>query len=306
MTESTGRAATRRDVLRSVAVVAAGASFGALASSAAAQDAKPAEVSRESSSRAGSAQDPWQGLKAGVASYSLRGLKLDAAIKAIQRVDLKYVSIKDIHLKMDSTPEQRKAVVQQFRDAGITPLSCGVVTLENDEEKVRRAFEYTRDIGAAVMVCSPDPEAFPLLDRMVKSFDIKLAIHNHGPGDKRFPSPYDALKAAEKFDPRIGLCIDVGHTARAGVDPAEAIRKCRERLYDLHLKDVDPSLPQPEVELGRGRLDVRAILQALLDVRYAHHVGFEHEKDAKDPLPGLAESVGYAKGMLSGMRPTSA
>jgi sugar phosphate isomerase/epimerase len=141
---------------------------------------------------------------------------------------------------------------------------------------------------------------------MVKSFDIKLAIHNHGPGDKRFPSPYDALKAAEKFDPRIGLCIDVGHTARAGVDPAEAIRKCKERLYDLHLKDVDPSLPQPEVELGRGRLDVRAILQALLDVRYAHHVGFEHEKDAKDPIPGLAESVGYAKGMLSGMRPAGA
>jgi len=302
MTESESPASSRRDVLKSMAAAAAGASLGAFATSALAQDAKPTEPLGGAISGAGGVGDPWLGLKAGVASYSLRGLKLDAAIKAIQRVDLKYVSIKDIHLKMDSSPEQRKAVAAQFRDVGITPLSCGVVTLENDEAQVRRAFEYTRDIGAPVMVCSPDPAAFGLLDQMVKSFDIKLAIHNHGPGDKRFPSPYDALKAAEKFDPRIGLCIDVGHTARAGVDPAEAIRKCRDRLYDLHLKDVDPSQPQPEVELGRGRLDVRGILQALLDVRYTYHVGFEHEKDAKDPIPGLAESVGYAKGMLAGMR----
>lgn len=306
MTERKIRSASRRDVLKSAAVAAAGASLGVLASSARAQDAKPPEPAGATSPGAGGDRDPWHGLRAGVASYSLRGLKLDAAIKAIQRVDLKYVSIKDIHLKMDSTREQRQAVSRQFSDAGITPLSCGVVTLENDEEKVRRAFDYARDIGLRVMVCSPDPDSFRLLDKMVKAFDIKLAIHNHGPGDKRFPSPYDALKAAEKFDPRIGLCIDVGHTARAGVDPAEAIRKCGERLYDLHLKDVDPSqTQQPEVELGRGKLDVRGILQALLELKYSYHVGFEHEKDAKDPVPGLAESVGYAKGMLAGMRPTA-
>ena len=290
---------SRRNVLKAIAATGAAAVLGGRAAKSRAQDPPVRELLRPS---APSARDPFHGLKAGVASYSLRGLKLDAVIKGIQRVGLKYVSIKDIHLKMDATPEQRRSVAQQFKDAGITPLSCGVVTLENDGDKVRRAFEYARDIGVPVMVCSPDPGSFELLDRMVKEFDIKLAIHNHGPGDKRFPSPYDALKAAERFDKRIGLCIDVGHTATAGVDPAEAIRKCRERLYDVHLKDVAEVARQgPEVELGRGELDVRAMLRALLDVKFAHHVGFEHEKDARDPLPGLAESVGYAKGILSTM-----
>ena len=134
----------------------------------------------------------------------------------------------------------------------------------------------------------------PILDRMVKEFNIKLAIHNHGPEDKKFPSPYDVWKAVEKYDSRIGLCIDVGHTARAKVDPAEAILKCRARLYDLHFKDIAST-----VEAGRGVLDLRGILQAILKIKYEHLLSFEYEKDSDDPLPGLAETVGYTKGLLA-------
>ena len=278
----------RRELLTTVA---AGAALAALAPlrAADAQDVSP-------SKRA----DPWLGLKAGVATYSLRGLKLDAAIAAIQRVGVKYCSIKDIHLKLDTTSDQRKTVARQFRDAGIEPISCGVVTMENDEANVRRAFEYARDIAVPVIVCSPHPDSFPILDKLVKEYDIKLAIHNHGPTDKKFPGPYEAYDAAQKYDQRIGLCIDVGHTAKTGQDVAESIRKFKDRLYDVHLKDVfNPAQRGPEVELGRGHLDVRGILQALLDVKYEYHVGLEHEKDPKDPLPGLAESVGYAKGVLA-------
>ena len=138
---------------------------------------------------------------------------------------------------------------------------------------------------------------------MVKEFDIKLAIHNHGPEDKGFfPSPYDVMRAVEKFDQRIGLCIDVGHTARAGVDPAESILKCHERLYDLHMKDISAlGNKNTPIEGGRGILDSKSILAALLKINYQGLVGFEYEKDAKDPVPGLAESVGYIKGLLAAM-----
>ena len=247
--------------------------------------------------------DPWHGLKVGVASYTLRKMPLDAAIKAIQRVGLRYVSIKDFHLPMKTTAEERRAVIQKFKDAGITPLSCGNVTMQNDEANIRAAFEYARDAGLPTIVCSPHPDSMPILDRMVKEFDIKLAIHNHGPEDKRFPSPYDAWKAAEKYDSRIGLCIDVGHTARAKVDPAEAIIKCRARLYDLHLKDINSTAPDGKtVEIGRGVLDLKPILQSLLKIKYPYLVSFEYEKDENDPLPGLSESVGYTKALLAGMR----
>jgi inosose dehydratase len=247
------------------------------------------------------AADPWRGLKPGVASYTLRKLPLDAAIVAIKRVGLSYVSIKDFHLKLDSTAEERKAVAAKFKEAGITPLSCGNITMQNDEADVRRAFTYARDAGLPTIVCSPHPDSMPLLDKMVKEFDIKLAIHNHGPEDKRFPSPHDVWKAVEKYDRRIGFCIDVGHTARAKVDPAAAIRQYRERLYDLHIKDIDSTAPDGHtIEAGRGVLDLRAVVAALLEVRYPHLVSFEYEKDENDPVPGLAESVGYVKGLVAG------
>src|SRR5215813_8347663 len=215
--------------------------------------------------------DPWRGLKVGVASYTLRKMPLEPAIKAIQRVGLKYVSIKDFHLPLKSTLEQRRAVAQKFKDAGITPLSCGNVSMENNEGEIRQAFEYARDIGLPTIVCSPHPDSMPILDRMVKEFNIRLAIHNHGPEDKRFPSPYDVWKAVQKYDARIGLCIDVGHTARAGVDPAEAILKCRARLYDLHMKDIASTDPKAgTVEGGRGVLNLKSILKALLEIQYPY------------------------------------
>jgi sugar phosphate isomerase/epimerase len=246
--------------------------------------------------------DPWRGLRFGVASYSLRKLPLDPAIKAIRRVNVPYVSIKDFHLPMNSTPDQRKQVAAQFKAAGVTPLSVGVVSFNTDEQKARNAFEYARDVGVGVIVAAPAPEALPLCEKLVKEFDIKLAIHNHGPEDKRFPSPYDIQKAIENLDPRIGYCIDVGHTARAGVDPAEAIERCKDRLYDVHLKDLARvDRRNMEIECGRGVLDLKSMLAALLKINFRGHVGLEHEKDAEDPLPGLAESVGYVKALLSAL-----
>lgn len=248
--------------------------------------------------------DPWLGLKMGVATYSLRKLPLDAAIKAVNRLGVSYVSIKDFHAPLKSTPDELRAIAQKFKDAGITPLSAGNITM-NDEAAARQAFEYARHLGLPTIVCSPDPALLPTLDKLVKEFDIKLAIHNHGPEDKRFPAPADVWKAVEKYDRRIGLCIDVGHTARAQEDPAEAIVKYRARLYDLHIKDITDAsrIPKnPPTELGRGVLDLKSILAALLKINYAHLVGLEYEKDADDPVPGMAESFGYLKGLLAGMK----
>jgi sugar phosphate isomerase/epimerase len=257
-------------------------------------------------SRAAEEPDRWRGLKIGVATYTVRELPIEEAIKAVKRVGLKYISIKNVknHIDISHTTEERKQRAQMFRDAGLVPLSVGNVAMRAGEADIRKAFEYARDIGVPTIVCAPSPDAIPILDKMVKEFDINLAIHNHGPEDKGFfPSPYDVWQAVEKYDKRIGLCIDVGHTARAGVDPAESILKCRERLYDVHLKDIhalgDKNTP---IEGGRGILNLQSVLAALLKIKYQGLVGFEYEKDSKDPVPGLAESVGYTKGLLAGLK----
>lgn len=286
-------ALSRRQLLKATALASVGSSFRLLSVA-------------NATAAAAEAADPWRGLKVGVATYTLRELPIEDAIKGVKRVGLKYVSIKNVknHIDLSHSSAERKHRAQVFREAGLVPLSVGNVSMRTGEADIRTAFEYARDIGVPTIVCAPSLEAIPFLDKMVKEFDIKLAIHNHGPEDKGFfPSPFDVMRAVEKFDPRIGLCIDVGHTARAGVDPADSILKCQERLYDLHIKDIsalgDRNTP---IEGGRGILDSKSILAALLKIKYQGLVGFEYEKDAKDPVPGLAESVGFVKGLLAGMQ----
>ena len=244
-------------------------------------------------------KNDWQDFKLGIASYTFRKFSLDDTIKALQRLNLKYISIKDFHLSLNSTTAERKAAMQKLSAAGITPLSCGNITMQNDEKDVRRAFEYAKDCGMPTIVCSPHPDSMALLDKMVKEYDIKLAIHNHGPEDKRFPSPYDVMKAVQGFDKRIGLCIDVGHTARAKVNPAEAIVKCKERLYDLHFKDISTTEPNGKtIEAGRGALDIPAIIRYIQKIKYPHLVSIEFEEWENDPLPSVSETVGYFNGFL--------
>jgi sugar phosphate isomerase/epimerase len=246
-----------------------------------------------------SSGDPFRGLKVGIASYTFSRFPLDQTIDAIRSIGVHYVSIKDAHLSLKSTAAERKAVAKQFLAAGITPLSCGNITMTDEEDNIRNAFEYARDAGIPVIVCKPTRKSLPILDKMVKEFDIRIAIHNHGPEDNVWPSPYTAWEAIQPYDERVGLCIDVGHTARTGVDPTEAIRKCAARLHDVHLKDIASKEGKSKpVEVGRGVLDVPAILQALLDIGFARHVGLEYEKDMKNPLPGATESIAYVRKVM--------
>jgi sugar phosphate isomerase/epimerase len=245
--------------------------------------------------------DRFGGLKVGVATYTFRQKPLGPTLEGIRRVGLAYCSIKDFHLPLKSTAEQRREVADQFRAAGITPLSCGNISMKSEKE-AREAFEYARDAGIPTIVCAPVWDVLPVLDKLVREFDIRIAIHNHGPEDKWFPSPLDVLERVKDLDPRVGMCVDVGHCARAGVEPQEAIVKCAGRVHDCHMKDIVSRDAKAKVtEVGRGVLDIGAILRALVEIKMEGHVGFEYEKDFGDPLPGLAESVGYVRGVMAGM-----
>ena len=293
----------RRELLRVGMLAAAVPFFGNFSAMAADAPAKDT-AAKDGPAKAPELNkfDAWKGLKVGVASYTFKQMPVEPTIAGIKRVGLSYVSIKDFHLPLKSTTAERKEVTDKFRAAGITPLSCGVVSLPNKEETVKQAFEYARDAGFATMVISPASDAMALVEKYVKEFNQRVAIHNHGPEDKKWRSPKDVWEGIEKLDERIGLCIDVGHTARAQMDPAEAISKYASRLYDVHFKDISDTTPKGKtVECGRGVLDIKSMLQALLDIKFQGAVSFEFEKDEKDPLPGLAETVGYCKGVISGL-----
>ncbi|HOJ61575.1 MAG TPA: sugar phosphate isomerase/epimerase [bacterium] len=261
------------------------------------------ESSSASASASASASDPSaKNLKLGLASYTTRKFSLDETLEMMNQIGVKYITLKDFHLKMDSTKEERQEAARKIKAAGVTLMGCGVVYLKNDEKQIRNAFEYARDAGMPVMVSAPDLDALPAVAKMAEEFDIKVAIHNHGPNDERYPSHMDAYRSAKQFGEHMGVCIDVGHTVRLGLNEVEAVHAVHDRLYDFHIKDVTSrDAKGGATEVGRGVIDIPGVLQALLEVGFTGHVALEYEKNADHPLPGMIESFAYIRGALAAL-----
>jgi inosose dehydratase len=240
----------------------------------------------------------------GVATVTLKSLPLDNMVAAVHRAGLDTISLHRAHSPWENQPGQWRDIADRIRAAGIKVNCCGVLYLKNDEPAIRRMMEYTKTLGISLFSCSPEPAALPLLNKLVQEYDLRAAIHNHGPEDKSWPSVKGVMDAIAPLDPRLGLCLDVGHCYRSGEDPVAMIHACKDRLYDMHLKDTIADVGQhgdTPIEMGRGRLDLRAILGALKATGYAHGAWLEYEKDPNDPVPGLTESAGYIRGLLRGM-----
>jgi len=252
----------------------------------------------EASTFAGKEPHP---LNVGLASYTLRSLTLEEVIAVAKRLNLHSVALKSMHLPLDATPKQIKAVADKVRAAGLDLYGAGVIYMKSEDE-VNNAFDYARAAGMRVIIGVPNYELLPLVEKRVKETDIKLAIHNHGPGDEVYPSPDNVYEKVRNLDSRVGLCIDIGHTFRIGQDPAAKARQYADRLHDVHLKDVDRADAEGKsLEIGRGIMDIPAFIRTLQEIKYAGVVGLEYEKDGDDPVPGLAESVGFVHGAVAGM-----
>ena len=235
----------------------------------------------------------------GMTSYTFRSFALDQVIAMTNRLNLKTLGLKDMHLPLTSSDQEIQSAVERIRKAGINLDSCGVVYMKSEEE-VARAFAYAKKAGMKMIVGGPSPGVLSAVERFVKQTNIRLAIHNHGPTDQNYPAPGDVYKAVNGMDKRIGLCIDIGHTQRLGLDPTVEFTKHFDRVFDVHIKDTTASDKSgTTVEIGRGVIDVPRFLRAALRLNYAGTLHFEHEKDENDPLPGAAESVGYVRGVLA-------
>lgn len=242
-------------------------------------------------------------LSVGVAGYTFARFTLDQAIAMMQRANIRHISVKDIHLPLQSSPEQIATVLSQFRNADINVYAVGVIYMKT-RQAVEEAFAYAKKAGVPLIVGVPTPELLDYTEQQVKQHNIRLAIHNHGPEDALYPGPRNAWEHIKNRDGRMGLCIDIGHATRAGEDPAKAVLAYKERVFDLHLKDVTAASKEGKpTEIGRGVIDFASLVRALDKVRYKGICSIEYEKDMKDPLPGIAESAGYFKGVVNTVKP---
>lgn len=236
-----------------------------------------------------------------IAGYSFAKIPLDQSLEMMKRVGVKYLGVKDFHLPLDSTQEVIDQTLAKMRSCGVEPYGVGPVYMRS-EAAVDQAFAYARRVGVSLLVGVPDVPLLPYTEKKVKEYNIRMAIHNHGPDLPLYPGAEDVWKEIKDLDPRIGFCLDIAHSIRLGQNPYEDTLRYRERIYDFHIWDVD----KPEkagwcVEAGRGMIDFPKFFRILCDIKFSGTCSLEYGKDMNDPLPGIAESIGYFRGVIAGL-----
>ncbi len=250
------------------------------------------------------AAQPVDGIKLGVASYSLREFSRALAIRCIKELRTPYVSVKEFHLPYRSSPEELERGRKEFESAGLTIVSGGNISLSKDDpDDIRRYFDYAKMCGMPMIVCAPTHTNLGAIERCVKEYNIRIAIHTHGPEDKQYPTPQSVLAVVRNMDPRCGLCMDVGHSSRAGADVVASIAEAGERLFDMHIKDLRSfDAHAVQCDVGEGIMPVVGIFKQLQKVGYQGCVNLEYEINGDNPLPGMKNSFSYMRGVLAGLK----
>ncbi len=269
---------------------------------AAALPALPAAASAATPAANGSNPHHWDDLKLAVATYSLRKFSRTAAIGIVKSLGVKYVNVKAFHMPYYLSGDDLKAARKEFEKAGLEIVAGGNISLRSDDPaELEHYFKYAVAAGMPIMVCAPTHSNLAQIEKLAIKYDRKMAIHNHGPEDRFYPAPSDVIKRVKDMDPRMGLCVDVGHTVRTGADILEEIDGAWDRIYDFHIKDLsDFSNKESRVDVGDGVMPVASIFKMLKEREYAGVVGLEYEVVADHPQMGMAKSFSYMRGVLDG------
>ncbi|MCW1735791.1 sugar phosphate isomerase/epimerase [Seramator thermalis] len=245
------------------------------------------------------AADTFEKFKVGMAGYTFAKFDIDKTLETMEKCDVHYLCIKDFHLPLNSTDEQIAAFHAKLKAKGVTGYGVGPIYMRSKEE-IDKAFEYAKRVGVKLIVGVPNYELLPYVDQKVKEYDFKYAIHLHGPDMPLYPDADDVWNHVKDLDPRIGMCLDIGHDTRNGKDPIADLKKYRSRVFDIHIKDVTaPTKQGYSVEIGRGIIDFPAFVRALREVGYTGKCSLEHERNMDNPFIGIAESIGYFRGVIT-------
>ncbi len=243
--------------------------------------------------------DTHENFKLGIAGYTFVKFDINKTLETMKRADVHYLCIKNFHLPLTSTNEEIKAFHAKLDSFEVKGYAVGPLYMKTKDE-VDKVFEYAKRVGVKTIVGVPSYELLPYVSEKVAEYNMKFAIHLHGPDIDKFPDAEDVWENVKDLDPRMGICLDIGHDRRNGKDPVKDLKKYHSRVFDVHLKDVTAASKQGySVEVGRGILDIPGFVKMLRKVKYTGVVSLEHERNKKDPFMGIAESIGYFRGVLA-------
>lgn len=240
------------------------------------------------------------GLKLGIQLYSLRGFDRENALKHASEIGFEQVEFYGGMLPIEASQDEITKTKERVAELGMSISAHGVNGFGADEKANRKVFEFAKALGVKNLSADPSPESFDNLDELVKEFDIRIAIHNHGP-NHRYNKVVDVLRAIENRDERIGACADLGHFIRSGENATEVVRLLKGRLYGIHLKDFSKMEDKADgVILGKGHLDVEGVIDALVAVKFPADgaLSLEYEENPKDPIADITECYKIASSAI--------
>jgi len=236
--------------------------------------------------------------KIGMAGYTFLKFDLEKALATLKRADVHYLCIKDFHLPMASTDAQIAEFHAKLKASDVTGYAVGPIYMKSEKD-IDNAFAYAKRVGVKLIVGVPNYDLLPYVDKKVKEYGFNYAIHLHGPDIATYPDAEDVWNHVKDLDPRIGMCLDIGHDTRNGKDPVADLKKYQSRVFDIHIKDVTGTTKLGySLEVGRGVINFPAFVKMLREVGYTGVCSLEHEKDMTDPFMGIAESIGYFRGII--------
>ena len=241
------------------------------------------------------------GLKLGIQIYSLRGFPVDVALDHTKNLGFEEVEFFSGMFPLTASDEEIQKMVQKVKGLGLRISAHGVNGFTKDAQANRKVFEFAKKAGVKNISAAPTPDSMDSLNELVKEYDIRIAIHNHGPSD-RFNKVVDVLRAIEGRDPRIGACADLGHFIRSGEKPVDVIRALAGRLYGVHLKDFAEMKESTRgVILGQGHLDCAAVFDAMIQAKFPADgaLSLEYEENPKDPIEDIRQCVATAKSAMT-------
>lgn len=251
----------------------------------------------ESTGRAQSG-DRFGGFPIGVQSYSLREFKLPEVLRHLQGMQVHYVEFAGTHCPLTASDEELAQISKQTHDADLKISAHGVNRFTSDHEANKKVFDFAKKLGARVITADPNPDSFDSLDKLVAEYDIRIAIHNHGP-THRYNKVESVVSAIQGHDKRIGACVDCGHYLRSGEDPVKCVLTLRDRVYGVHMKDeAETNTPKSSnVVIGKGHLDLVGLFKALRQVKFPADgaLSLEYEANPKNPIDDMKACLEAAR-----------
>lgn len=289
----------RRTFLKATLITTATAAVGSIPSMAAEKTATGGKGKNSTIKPTNKTEDKFH---VGMAGFTFAKFDIQKTLETMKTLDVHYLCIKDFHLPLDSNAEKIREFHELLAKYGVKGYAVGPIYMKTEAE-VDRAFEYAKRVGVNLLVGVPNYELLDYVEEKVKQYDIRLAIHLHGPDMALYPDATDIWNHVSMRDPRMGMCLDIGHNLRYGSDSLSDLKKYHTRVFDIHLKDVTaPTKEGKRAEVGRGIINFPLFVKLLRKYNYSGSVSLEHEKDMSNPFMGIAESIGYFRAICDATR----